>query len=166
MFKIQTLNFISVNVILTSYVPSTSIISNNKIQSQLWNRLILRIKRFSLLPLFSHRCKCHPTRGSTARLVDRLFFNQAIGSPDDFERPTVAGVIKFRIFFKFLRFRSHDLARCRVSSPLRVTQRRVGKEDWNLRGGETRRIRGENARKTRESFVYFAKLEITPCCIW
>lgn len=47
------------------------------------------------------------------RLVNWLFFNTSIGSPYDFERPRVVhgGVIKFRIFFKFLRFHSHDLAR-------------------------------------------------------
>lgn len=97
----------------------------------------------SLFFPFFQRCKCHPARGSASRLVDRLFFNQAIGSPDDFERPRVAGVIKFRIFFKFLRFRSHDLARRRVSSPASRHAEDAERKRRSPGVGKTRRKTGE-----------------------
>lgn len=73
-------------------------------------------------------------------------FQPAIGSPDDFERPRVAGVIKFRIFFKFLRFHSHDLAPRRIREE---TERE--KEATNGRGKTEDRL--EPLSKSTDSTV-------------
>lgn len=96
---------------------------------------------------FFQRCKCHPARGSArngAEVRRSAIFQPAIGSSDDFERPWVAtGVIKFRIFFKFLRFRSHDLARRRPCRPVLVDgfafTRTSRKKDNEPRGAEKTR---------------------------
>lgn len=73
------------------------------------------------------------------RFVDWLFFNTSIGSPHDFERPRVVhgGVIKFRIFFKFFRFRSHDLARTsyRLRLVVRTDKERDAKGEREKQAG-------------------------------
>lgn len=90
---------------------------------------------FLFLPPFFSTPNPNATPLEVRRTVRRsAIFQPAIGSPDDFERPRLAGVIKFRIFFKFLRFHSDDLARGR--SLVVPTKNNKNKRDERTRGEE------------------------------
>lgn len=86
---------------------------------------------------------------SVVRFVDRLFFNQPLAARTiSKDRGSTVGVIKFRIFFKFLRFHSDDLARGRSSL---VSASCLRSRRKNQRNYQTREEEGEGKEARREN---------------